>query len=363
MTYCSKRKAVNQLIGPSASKRQATESAFIQCNTNKRKAIEPASTHAPKRFRGGDVEAIDDFHKIRFPTLGQYTTNDIPPALQTRETIRASYDKGHKLTFYDLPAEIRNQIYELSLSNGEGVAVTTRNPNKVEPALLFASKKIRQEARSMFYHSNSFQSDDVDVAIGFLKALRRPQRKVLQSFKIGDPFKAAETPIEAQLEDARLDRYWADYDQIPGSSKRRAAEDKLHTTLNKSPRALKKHGPPPTLILPPGMQYLLKHPSKNPSPSRQKADLDRPRTLQATKRALQLASFALGPKALDNVVKVEMLAHLPIDDDRPIVAIGRARAEWREVTMKEAGNYKSLEVSRKVYVMPMTESEKRRTGK
>ncbi|KAF2217066.1 hypothetical protein CERZMDRAFT_81045 [Cercospora zeae-maydis SCOH1-5] len=360
MAYPSKRKAVNQLTGPSASKRQVIESVFIQCNINKRKAIEPSTTPAPKRFECGNVEAIDDFHKVRSSMLGKYTTNDIPLDLQNYDTIQTRHDKGHKLTFFDLAPEIRNQIYSLSLRNVEGVAVTSKDPNKVEPALLFASKKIRQEARCMFYYNNSFQSDDIDVAIGFLRALHRPQRKVIQSFKIGDPFKAAETPIEAQLEDARLDKYWADYNQKPGSAKRRAAKDKLHTTLNKSPRAFKKHGPPPTPILPPGMEYLLKHPSNNPNPRQQKANPDKPRMLQATKRALQRANLALGPKALnDIVIKVEMLVHLPIDESRPIVAIGRAREEWREIVMREIDDYKSLEVTRKVYVMPVTAIEKR----
>ncbi|CAK1358175.1 hypothetical protein CB0940_07188 [Cercospora beticola] len=389
MAYASKRKAVAQLTPP-ASKRQATESACAHSNMNKSKSIETETPSIFSRLQHESVKVANDYRKVRFPILGKYITKDAPAAMQQYDTmdlmpadprqlhhstsvsgpvaqdgkrpaiVRTPYNRDRKLTFFDLAPELRNEIYKLSLISAEGIAIMTKNPNNIEPALLFSSKKIRSEALNMFYHNNSFHFDDTETAIGFLKALRRIQRNSLQSFTIIDPFKAAVTPVEAELEDARIRRYDTEYHWSRVSSASKAAQAKLQATLDKSPRALKKFGPLATPVLPPGMEYIHNHLSNFPHLRQKDIVLDKPRTLKATKHALRLLDISLGRKEMNNVVKVEMLVHVPVDENRPANGIGEAKEEWRAVTMKEVEEYKVVEVRRRKYVMPMTEMEKSR---
>ncbi|GIZ41608.1 hypothetical protein CKM354_000490700 [Cercospora kikuchii] len=264
MAYSSKRKAVTQLT-PAASKRQATKSASTQCNKEKSKGIETDTPSIFGRLQHESVEVANDYREVRFPILGKYSTKDAPAAMQQYDTmdlmpadprqlhhnisvsgpvahdgkrpaiVRTTYNRDQKLTFFDLAPELRNEIYKLSLVSADGIAITSKNPNKIEPALLFSSKKMRSEALDMFYHENSFHFDNPETAIGFLKALSRLQRNSLQSFKVGDPFKAAVTPVEAELEDARIERYDTDYHWNRVSSASRAAQANLQATLDKAP--------------------------------------------------------------------------------------------------------------------------------
>lgn len=390
MAFSSKRKAVTQLTPP-ASKRQATKSASTQCNKDKSKSIETDTPSIFRRLQHESVEVATDYRKVCFPILGKYMSKDAPAAMQQYDTmdlmpadprqlhhdisvsgpvahngkrpaiVRTTYSRDQKLTFFDLAPELRNEIYKLSLVSADGIAITSKNPNKIEPALLFSSKKIRSEALDMFYHDNSFHFDDTETAIGFLKALHRPQRNSLQSFKLGDPFKAAVAPVEAELEDARIERYDTEYHWSRVSSASRAAQEKLRITLDRSPRALKKFGPLATPALPPGMEYIHNHLSNFPHRRQKDVILDRPRTLKATKHALRLLDISLGRKEMNSVVKVEMLVHVPADENRPTSGIDGAKEEWREVTMKEADEYKVVDVRRRKYIMPMTEQEKRQT--
>ncbi|PPJ56512.1 hypothetical protein CBER1_03934 [Cercospora berteroae] len=389
MAYSSKRKAVTRLTPP-ASKRQAMKSTSAQCDKNKSNSIENDTPSIFRRLQHEPVEVANDYRRVRFPVLGKYISKDVPVAMQQYDTmdlmpadprqlhhnisvsgpvaqdgkrpaiVRTPYNRAQKLTFFDLAPELRNEMYKLSLVSSEGIAVMTRNPNKIEPAPLPSSKKIRSEALDMFYHNNSFHFDDPETAIGFLKALHRTQRNSLQSFKLGDPFKAAVTPVEAELEDARIRRYNTEYHWSRVSSASRAAQAKLQAALDKSPRALKKFGPLATPALPPGMEYIHNHLSNFPHRRRKDVVLDRPRTLKATKHALRLLDISLGRKEINSVVKVEMLVHLPVDENRPTSGIDGAKEEWREVTMEEAEDYKVVEVRRRKYVMPITESEKSR---
>ena len=58
--------------------------------------------------------------------------------------------------FLDLPGELRNKIYNLSLSERQLVFLWRHVPRRVNPPLLQTSSKIRREASAVFYSQNCF---------------------------------------------------------------------------------------------------------------------------------------------------------------------------------------------------------------
>ena len=62
-----------------------------------------------------------------------------------------------KPTFFDLPGEIRNEIYRLDLITHQNIVV--RVGDTIEPPLLFTCHKIRTEATQIFYLENGWTFD------------------------------------------------------------------------------------------------------------------------------------------------------------------------------------------------------------
>ncbi|EMF17519.1 uncharacterized protein SEPMUDRAFT_28768, partial [Sphaerulina musiva SO2202] len=66
---------------------------------------------------------------------------------------------GHLTGFHDLSGEIRNTIYRMSLTKDKSISIVRlliHNLGTAPPALLQASKSIRQEASQIYYLENTF---------------------------------------------------------------------------------------------------------------------------------------------------------------------------------------------------------------
>jgi hypothetical protein len=58
--------------------------------------------------------------------------------------------------FFDLPAELRNNIYHMVLIHGSSKRVEVHSSGIEEPAILLISKQIRNEAVGIYYGQKEF---------------------------------------------------------------------------------------------------------------------------------------------------------------------------------------------------------------
>ncbi|KAF2167443.1 hypothetical protein M409DRAFT_54042 [Zasmidium cellare ATCC 36951] len=110
-----------------------------------------------------------------------------------RQAKEAATQNANKVGFLKLPAEIRNQIYELVAQSRRlqyrGLSDHYRGSQIVLPGLLRTSSQIRNEATSIFFSSNSFLvrcSSKADNFDQFMKAeiparVRRMPRAILRN--------------------------------------------------------------------------------------------------------------------------------------------------------------------------------------
>ncbi|KAM3424504.1 hypothetical protein BST61_g6508 [Cercospora zeina] len=89
-----------------------------------------------------------------------------------------------RISFFDLPAEIRNTIYHYALKLPDQEAIRVNRVPHLGPPLLSTNAKVREEASIIYYRSNHFQAPDVDCAIAFLKSLCVCALPVLRSIRI-----------------------------------------------------------------------------------------------------------------------------------------------------------------------------------
>ncbi|KAK4503840.1 hypothetical protein PRZ48_004755 [Zasmidium cellare] len=96
-----------------------------------------------------------------------------PPAKRRKKTV-ADKDKKDRKSFLDLPAELRNDIYELALVNDTRIVVTRYLK---EPNLLLTTHQIRAEARKIWYLRNTFilsiRDCDASVANAFQRHIQQ----------------------------------------------------------------------------------------------------------------------------------------------------------------------------------------------
>ncbi|EME78564.1 uncharacterized protein MYCFIDRAFT_209005 [Pseudocercospora fijiensis CIRAD86] len=106
-------------------------------------------------------------------------------SILTKPTIAALHPQNpYTKTFLDLPLELRNTIYSLTLPQNQTIHVSRRRifiitspeiPHH-EPALLQSHPKIRAEALAMYYSTNTFQMADeisaMDDAVSLVRELR-----------------------------------------------------------------------------------------------------------------------------------------------------------------------------------------------
>lgn len=91
-------------------------------------------------------------------------------------------------TFHDLPAEIRNTIYELTLTNQTirfpKASKSNAKGQAAVPGILMASKQIKSEVLSMFYNKATFEFEDLEKMFTWLRKLGAKKRKLLKEVLI-----------------------------------------------------------------------------------------------------------------------------------------------------------------------------------
>lgn len=83
--------------------------------------------------------------------------------------------------FLDLPAELRNWIYELALVKRDGPIDIP--PRRNEPALLMVNRQIRKETRAIFWSGNIFQCRDIFDALEFLHQSDNEKTSLLRAVR------------------------------------------------------------------------------------------------------------------------------------------------------------------------------------
>ena len=73
----------------------------------------------------------------------------------------------HKSAFFNLPAELRNRIYEFVLLQEDDEAIEIGSTGVPEPSLLLTCKQIRKEGLPIYYEENTFDifSRDFDSSV------------------------------------------------------------------------------------------------------------------------------------------------------------------------------------------------------
>lgn len=106
--------------------------------------------------------------------------------------IVATTDDKARTSFLDLPAEIRNRIYNEALVKPSPIQLRTVVPYAKEPALLLASKQVRSEVLAVFYGANTFsvfngnsvrQHSGISITKNFLEKLGTEKAAILRSLR------------------------------------------------------------------------------------------------------------------------------------------------------------------------------------
>ncbi|KAK4494831.1 hypothetical protein PRZ48_014187 [Zasmidium cellare] len=113
-------------------------------------------------------------------------------ARQASATTAGEETPASKTTFLDLPAELRNEIYELAIERKTVVLSKSSKSNKKgrarSPALLLASKEIYRETLTIFYSKWTFHFESVAKLLSWLRTLGPQKRAFLRSVIVEDLF-------------------------------------------------------------------------------------------------------------------------------------------------------------------------------
>lgn len=85
-----------------------------------------------------------------------------------------------KISFLDLPAELRNHIYKDALVTSKAVDLLKDKPYIKEPALLQINRQIRSEGLPVFYGANRFASLDLESTLCFMLSFPRQKLMLLR---------------------------------------------------------------------------------------------------------------------------------------------------------------------------------------
>ncbi|KAF7196551.1 hypothetical protein HII31_01921 [Pseudocercospora fuligena] len=85
--------------------------------------------------------------------------------------------------FLDLPAELRNKVYNLALVKSRTIFIKDAKGKRRRPALLYTCRLIQAEASPIFYSTNSFQANSVASAALFLRGLNDQLLPLLRSLR------------------------------------------------------------------------------------------------------------------------------------------------------------------------------------
>jgi hypothetical protein len=97
----------------------------------------------------------------------------------------AASESQDGMSFLNLPAEIRNQIYNDALvkDNNNTIKIGSSAPYTREPALLLANKQVRNEAMPVFYGQNEFRTPSGDAFKLFMQRSGRERLSLLRSVR------------------------------------------------------------------------------------------------------------------------------------------------------------------------------------
>lgn len=113
-----------------------------------------------------------------------------------------------KTELLDLPAELRNNIWEYALSDPEPIRLTWSMVSGLsrvkQPALTAVSRQVRTESLAIFYHSNVFQAIRFSSITEFLRSLDQKQVKHLHHLRYDCTFRYL-TDIEPTLKNMETD--------------------------------------------------------------------------------------------------------------------------------------------------------------
>ena len=97
------------------------------------------------------------------------------------------------ISFIDLPAELRLEIYKLVLPQGATITISAQTDKRervftslFEPAICAASRLIQQETRPLLYGNNTFVCRDGASTHRLLKRLRGARLKLIKKLHIVD---------------------------------------------------------------------------------------------------------------------------------------------------------------------------------
>ncbi|PPJ56192.1 hypothetical protein CBER1_10342 [Cercospora berteroae] len=85
-------------------------------------------------------------------------------AMPTTEETEGPEEAVGECLFFELPAELRNEIYRYALVQTDRIHITTNMAQPPpEPGILHVNRQARQEALAIYYHENHFRFDMYDL--------------------------------------------------------------------------------------------------------------------------------------------------------------------------------------------------------
>ena len=103
---------------------------------------------------------------------------------QDHQAFPASLVSDTSTTIFDLPPELRNEIYSYILGPSRKIQVSLNKPFVREPALLAISHQIRAEAFAIWYGENLFFVNGSSPAVRFMRALSDDHLRCIRSVYI-----------------------------------------------------------------------------------------------------------------------------------------------------------------------------------
>ncbi len=113
---------------------------------------------------------LDQAEQVLSPGISENATAPQPPQVHN--------------PFFNLPAEIRNEIYTLALTETRPITTAQVKPHLREPGALAVNVQMRAEASSIWYGENTFEVSGSSPAVKWLRSLPEDKLKFLRRVHI-----------------------------------------------------------------------------------------------------------------------------------------------------------------------------------
>lgn len=154
--------------------------------------------------------------------------------IKSSQSLVAGNESVSTKGFFDLPAEMRNKIYELALQNEVVKYPKPTHSNKkgraAFPGLLMASKRINKEVLEMFYSKVTFHFEVADKMLSWLRKLGLKKRNLVRKVIVSDTI------------EMKFDYTFIAWALLQNSKWRRMAKDRVCENLRAIERRLRDHG-------------------------------------------------------------------------------------------------------------------------